>query len=64
MLQSCAGRVRTIKPDIESAETRERLRSLGYATGGPSGARARYTEADDPKRLIGFDARLQEIVGQ
>ena len=26
--------------------------------------RARFTEADDPKRLIGFDARLQEIVGQ
>ena len=25
---------------------------------------ARFTEADDPKRLIGFDARLQEIVGQ
>jgi tetratricopeptide (TPR) repeat protein len=48
----------------ESAETRERLRSLGYATGSPSAARAGYTEADDPKRLIGYDARLQEIVGQ
>jgi len=47
----------------ESTETRERLRSLGYASGASSGA-PRFTEADDPKRLIGFDTRLQEIVGQ
>ena len=63
-LQQLRGPRADIKPDIDSAETRERLRSLGYASGSPSGARARYTEADDPKRLIGFDARLQEIVGQ
>jgi arylsulfatase A-like enzyme/Flp pilus assembly protein TadD len=47
----------------ESADVKERLRALGYAASGGSGARARYTEADDPKRLIGVDAELQEIVG-
>ena len=30
---------------------------------GPAHA-PRFTEADDPKRLIAFDARLQEIVSQ
>jgi arylsulfatase A-like enzyme/Flp pilus assembly protein TadD len=45
----------------ETAEARERLRSLGYASASvPS--RARYTENDDPKHLIGLDARLQEAV--
>ena len=53
-----------VAAEIESAETRERLRSLGYIAGGSLRGRAPFTEADDPKRLIGFDARLQEIVGQ
>ena len=63
-LQQLRGPQAPAKPGVESAETRERLRSLGYTGGGASGVRARYTEADDPKRLIGFDTRLQEIVGQ
>ena len=63
-LQQVRGSGGDSQPNRESAETRERLRSLGYATGSPSAARARYTEADDPKRLIGYDARLQEIVSQ
>jgi arylsulfatase A-like enzyme/tetratricopeptide (TPR) repeat protein len=47
----------------ESAEARERLRSLGYLSGGggappPDG----YTEADDPKHLIPLDTMLQEVV--
>jgi hypothetical protein len=43
----------------------ERLRSLGYlASGAGSGAALRrFGEDDDPKRLIGLDARLQEVVG-
>jgi len=45
----------------ESAETRERLRSLGY-TSAAAAPRARYTEADDPKRLIGLDAEIQDVV--
>lgn len=42
-----------------SEEEAERLRSLGYIT-GDAGAKASYTEADDPKRLIAVDAKLQE----
>ena len=47
----------------ESAETRERLRALGYlaASSAPS-QKARYTDADDPKRLIRLDAEVQEVV--
>jgi Flp pilus assembly protein TadD len=45
----------------ESAEARERLRSLGYASGAPA-RKAGYTEADDPKRLIDLDADIQEVV--
>jgi arylsulfatase A-like enzyme/Flp pilus assembly protein TadD len=47
----------------ETADVKERLRALGYAASGGSGRRASYTEADDPKRLIGVDSELQEIVG-
>ena len=63
-LQELRGPRAVVTPGTESAETRQRLRSLGYTSGGSSGDRASFTEADDPKRLIGFDARLQEIVGQ
>jgi arylsulfatase A-like enzyme/Tfp pilus assembly protein PilF len=45
----------------EDAETRERLRSLGYASATAPG-KARYTEADDPKRLIGLDTAIQDVV--
>jgi arylsulfatase A-like enzyme/Tfp pilus assembly protein PilF len=48
-------------PQPESAETRERLRSLGYLAVGRSPS-AHLTEADDPKRLIPLDAFLQDIV--
>jgi arylsulfatase A-like enzyme/Flp pilus assembly protein TadD len=36
----------------ESAETLDRLRSLGYVGGGTATVRERYTEDDDPKKLI------------
>ena len=45
----------------ESADAAARLRSLGYTTGSRA-LRRRYTEADDPKRLMGLDARLQDAV--
>jgi tetratricopeptide (TPR) repeat protein len=40
------------RPRQESPETLERLRSLGYIGGGAAAVREKYTEADDPKRLI------------
>jgi arylsulfatase A-like enzyme/Flp pilus assembly protein TadD len=42
----------------ETEETAERLRSLGY-TGGTARRRDRYTEDDDPKRLVDLDADMQ-----
>ncbi len=44
-----------------SAEAAARLRSLGYAVGSPGG-RAAYGPEDDPKRLIGLDHQLQQVV--
>jgi len=43
----------------ESSDARARLESLGYVSGTVA-PRSRYTENDDPKRLIAVDARLQE----
>jgi arylsulfatase A-like enzyme/Tfp pilus assembly protein PilF len=41
----------------EDPETVARLRSLGYAAGG-NAKKGRYTEDDDPKRLIDLDAAI------
>jgi arylsulfatase A-like enzyme/Tfp pilus assembly protein PilF len=46
----------------ESAEIRERLESLGYLTAATPTERTRYTEDDDPKRLIALDAQLQAAI--
>ena len=43
---------------VETAETIERLRSLGYIGGGSSAVREKYTEADDPKRLVEIEQML------
>jgi arylsulfatase A-like enzyme/Flp pilus assembly protein TadD len=56
-------RDRGVERGSESAETLERLRSLGYAAAG-SAMKASYTEADDPKRNIAFEADLQEVLGR
>ncbi len=45
----------------ETAESRERLRSLGYLTAAAA-PKERYTVEDDPKRLIALDTMLQEVV--
>ena len=51
-----------IKRTSEDAETRRRLQSLGYAaSSAPSRPRA-YTADDDPKRLIKYEARMQQVV--
>ncbi len=61
-------RLRVADPGLarqgESAETRERLRALGYlAASSAPPSKKRYGEADDPKRLIGLDADLEEVIG-
>ena len=45
----------------ESADTRERLRSLGYVSGTAAG-KIRYTDADDPKRLVPLDRETEEVI--
>jgi arylsulfatase A-like enzyme/Flp pilus assembly protein TadD len=48
------------RAQAETAETLERLRSLGYIGGGTAEVREAYTEADDPKRLIELEQLLQQ----
>jgi arylsulfatase A-like enzyme/Flp pilus assembly protein TadD len=43
----------------ESADTLERLRSLGYIGGGTAAVREHYSEADDPKRLIELEQMME-----
>jgi Flp pilus assembly protein TadD len=45
----------------ESTETRERLRSLGYLS-GTAAPKSRYTEADDPKRLVALDRDSDDMI--
>lgn len=52
-----------VAPQPETAETRERLKSLGYVGAGGNNLTARYTDADDPKRLISLDTLMQDVVG-
>ncbi len=46
------------RPQKESPETLERLRSLGYIGGGSAAVREAYTDADDPKRLIELEQTM------
>jgi arylsulfatase A-like enzyme/Flp pilus assembly protein TadD len=56
-------RDRGVKPVVEDAETLERLRALGYVAQVPAGPpRDRYTEDDDPKRLIELDAKTNHML--
>jgi arylsulfatase A-like enzyme/Flp pilus assembly protein TadD len=45
----------------EDAQTVARLRSLGYVSGSAP-AKARYTDADDPKRLVEIDRMMHDAV--
>ena len=45
----------------EDAETRRRLEALGYVSAGAPAAH-RYTEEDDPKRLVALDQAVQRGV--
>jgi arylsulfatase A-like enzyme/Tfp pilus assembly protein PilF len=46
---------------VEDADAAARLRALGYVAGSVP-AKARYTEADDPKRLVDLDQAVHEAV--
>ncbi|PYQ25870.1 MAG: hypothetical protein DMF81_01145 [Acidobacteria bacterium] len=47
----------------EDPDVRERLRALGYVSGAaPIGKR--YTEEDDPKRLIDLDASIETVIAR
>ena len=48
----------------ESADTRERLAALGYVSATSAPLRARYGEADDPKRLVHLDGLMQETIAR
>jgi arylsulfatase A-like enzyme/Tfp pilus assembly protein PilF len=64
-LRAQLGRLRQSDPGLarqeESADTRERLRALGYLAGA-SPVKARFTDADDPKRLIELEDAVQDVV--
>jgi tetratricopeptide (TPR) repeat protein len=46
----------------ETAETVERLRSLGYIGGGTAQVKERYTEDDDPKKLVELDQMMHRAL--
>jgi arylsulfatase A-like enzyme len=50
------------RPNVETPDTRERMRSLGYVGGGSGVVRDTFTEADDPKRLIELDQTIQRAL--
>jgi arylsulfatase A-like enzyme/Tfp pilus assembly protein PilF len=47
------------RAQAESPETIERLRSLGYVAGGSAAVRERFTDEDDPKRLIELEQAME-----
>jgi arylsulfatase A-like enzyme/Tfp pilus assembly protein PilF len=48
----------------ESAETRQQLAALGYAAASAAPIKKHYTEQDDPKRLVGLDRLMQEVIAR
>ncbi len=46
----------------EDAATTERLKSLGYVSGGTAPHSGPYADTDDPKRLIGLDQAIHEAI--
>jgi arylsulfatase A-like enzyme/Tfp pilus assembly protein PilF len=53
---------RGLQKSEESAETRERLRALGYVASAAAPTKTVFTEDDDPKRLIALDTAIQNVV--
>ncbi len=50
------------RPQQETPETLERLRSLGYIGGGAAPVREKYTDDDDPKRLISLEQTMDRAM--
>ncbi len=48
------------RPQTETAEVKESLRSLGYVGGAVAAVKDKYTEADDPKRLIELEQAMTD----
>ncbi len=48
------------RPHDESAAVVERMRALGYTSGGSAPVRDRYTEDDDPKRLVDLEQAMHQ----
>jgi arylsulfatase A-like enzyme/Flp pilus assembly protein TadD len=48
------------RAQTETADTIERLRSLGYIGGGSAAVKDKYTDADDPKRLVEIEQMLTQ----
>jgi arylsulfatase A-like enzyme/Tfp pilus assembly protein PilF len=63
LLEAIRGTESRVTPAPESADTRERLRALGYVTSATT-PKARYTEADDPKTLVAVDRQIEEVVSR
>jgi tetratricopeptide (TPR) repeat protein len=63
VLQSARGAERTSTRTAETAETRERLRSLGYIS-ATAPVKTHFTDADDPKRLLAVDRAIENVVSR
>jgi arylsulfatase A-like enzyme/Flp pilus assembly protein TadD len=62
-LKTLRARDRGVAPAKEDPETLERLRALGYVAAAQAAPpKDRYTEDDDPKRLIDLDAKTNHML--
>ena len=48
----------------EDRETREALRALGYLSSAAAPPRKRYGPEDDPKRLVGLDTLMEQVLAR
>jgi len=48
----------------EDRETREALRALGYLASAAAPLRKRYGPEDDPKRLVGLDTLMEQVLAR
>jgi choline-sulfatase len=64
-MRALLGRLRAedrgVERKAEDAETRERLKALGYLASADVPTDRRYGPDDDPKRLIAIDAEMQTV---
>jgi arylsulfatase A-like enzyme/Flp pilus assembly protein TadD len=63
MLEPFRSKSESSRRTPQSADTRERLRSLGYVSSAASNPDDYFNESDDPKRLIALDALMHEVTG-